>query len=80
MCIINPKLDGFKTKGRSDRNYATHIETRKSVSGLEVTLDNATVVIQIIDQKIIALSVTGAELIALALVVQEMLCVMCIIK
>ena len=76
MDIINPKSDAFKVKGRSDSNYATNVETRKSVSGLEVTLNNAPVVMRSIGQKIVALSVTEAELIALAQVVQEMLYVM----
>ena len=45
----------------------------KSVSGLEVTLNNAPVVMRSVSQEIIALSVTEAELIVLAQVVQEML-------
>ena len=73
MDVINPKVDGFKIRGRSDSNYATNVETRKSVSGLKVTLNNAPVVMRSLGQKIVALSVTEAELIALALVVQEML-------
>ena len=34
MDVMNPKRGVFKIKGRSDSNYATNIETRKSVSGL----------------------------------------------
>ena len=74
--IINLKLNVFKIKGRSDSNYATNVEIQKSISGLEVTLNNAPVVIRSIGQKIVALLVSKAELIALAQVVQEMLYVM----
>ena len=76
MDVINPKVDGFKIRGRSDSNYATNVEMRKSVSGLEVMLNNTPVVMRSLGQKIVALSVTEAELIALTLVVQEMLYVM----
>ena len=78
--IINTKREGFKLKGCSDSNYVTNIETRKSVSSLEVTLNNAPLVMRSIIQKIIALLVTEAELIELALVVQEMLHVMQLIE
>ena len=80
MRIKDPKVDYFTIKGRSDSNYATNVETRKSVSGLEVLLNGAPVVMRSIGQKIIALSVTEAELIALAQVVQEMLYVMRILE
>ena len=80
MTIKNPLLDAFIVKGWSDSNYATNPETHKSVSSLEVTLNGAPVVMRSVGQKIIALSVTEAELIALAQVVQEMLYVMCILE
>ena len=80
MDATNPKRDRFKTKGRSDSNHSTDIETRKSVSVLEVTLNNATVAMQSVGQKIIALSVTEVELIALALMVQEITCVVCLLE
>ena len=41
MDMINPRRDGFKTKGRLDSNHATNVETRNSVSGLEVRLNNS---------------------------------------
>ena len=74
------KKEKFIVKGRCDSNYATNEETRKSVSGLEVALNNAPVVMRSIGQKIIALSVTEAELIAMAQVVQEMLYVMRVLE
>ena len=76
MTIKDPQNDLFNTKGRSDSNYATNVETRKSVSGMEVTLNGAPVVMCSVGKKIIALSVTEAEFIAMAQVVQEMRCVM----
>ena len=66
MTIRNPLVDMFVIKGRSDSNYATNPETHKSVSGLEVMLNDAPVVMRSVGQKIIVLSVTEAELIALA--------------
>lgn len=74
--VKNPRTDCFTVKGRADSNYATNPEIRKSVSGLEVTLNGAPVVMRSIGQKIIALSVTEAELIALTQCAQEMLHVM----
>ena len=73
MTIKNPLTDLFVLNGRSDGDYATNPETRKSVSGMEVTLNGAPVIMRSVGQKIIALSVTEAELIALAQVVQELL-------
>ena len=80
MRIKDPKVDYFIIKGRSNSNYATNIETRKSISGLEVLFNGIPVVMRSIGQKIIALSVTEAKLIALAQVVQEILYVMCILE
>ena len=80
MTVKDPQNDLFILKGRSDSNYATNVETRKSVSGMEVTLNGAPVVMRSVGQKIIALSVTEAELIAMAQVVQEMLYVMRILE
>ena len=39
MIIKNLITDCFIIKGQADSNYATNLETRKSVSGLEVTLN-----------------------------------------
>jgi len=52
-------------KGWADSNYATNPETRKSTSGIEVTLNRAPVMMRSVGQKIIALLVTEAELIAM---------------
>ena len=62
----------FKVSGKSDSNYATCVSTRKSVTGYVVYLENAPVAVKSLMQKIIALSVTEAELIALVQCVQEM--------
>ena len=62
----------FKVRGRSDSNYANCTDTRKSVTGFTVYLEDAPVAIRSVMQKIIALSVTEAELIALVQCVQEM--------
>jgi len=64
MTINDPKVDLFIIKGRTDSNYAINSETRKNVTGIEVTLNGAPVVMRSIGQKIVALSVTEAELIA----------------
>ena len=76
MEMSNARKEKFIVKGRCDSNYATNEETRKSVSGIEVTLNGAPVVMRSVGQKIVALSVTEAELIVLAQAVQEMLYVM----
>ena len=74
----NRKWDGkdrtfkFKISGRSDSNYAMCVDTRKSVTGYVVYLEGAPVAVKSLMQKIIALSVTEAELIALVQCVQEM--------
>ena len=62
----------FKLGGKSDSNYATCTDTRKSVTSYVVYLEEAPVAIKSVMQKIIALSVTEAELIALVQCVQEM--------
>ena len=62
----------FKVHGRPDSNYAMCTDTRKSVTGFVVYLEGAPVAIKSAMQKIIALSVTEAELIALVQCVQEM--------
>ena len=80
MIANNPKTDYFIIKGRADSNYATNPERRKSVSGIEVTLNGALVVMRSVGQKIIALSVTEAELIAATMAVQEMLHIMRILE
>ena len=63
----------FVIRGRPDSNYGTDQETRKSVSGYVVYLEDAPISIKSIMQRIIALSSTEAELIALVQCVQEMM-------
>ena len=46
MCISHPKTQSFIIKGRSDINYVTNTETRKSTSGTEVTLNGAPAVMR----------------------------------
>jgi len=80
MSMVDARKEEFIIKGRGDSNYATNAETRKSTSGIEVTLNGAPIVMRSVGQKIVALSTTEAELIALAMVVQEMLYVMRILE
>ena len=62
----------FRICGKSDSSYATCVDTRKSVTGYVVYLEGAPVAIKSVMQRIIALSVTEAELIALVQCIQEM--------
>ena len=55
----------FKIKGKSDSNYATCKETRRSVTGYIVWLEDALIAVKSGMQKIVVLSVTEAEVIAL---------------
>ena len=66
------KLFQFRIKGKSDSNYATCTDTRKSVTGYVVHFEGAPIAIKSVMQKIIALSATEAELIALVQCIQEM--------
>jgi hypothetical protein len=63
----------FKIRGRSDSNYATDKETRRSITGSVVYLNDAIVMFQSATQKHVTLSVTEAELAALVSCVQDML-------
>ena len=66
----------FKIKGKSDSDFANCPDTRRSVSGWAVYLEGAAVACKSIMQKIVALSVTEAELVAAVMCVQHMLYVM----
>ena len=70
----------FTIRGSSDSNYATDPDTRKSVSGYSVFLEEAPVAMKSLTQKCVTLSVTEAELYAATLCVQEMLHVMRIME
>ena len=74
--LFNDMHAKFIIKVRMDSNYVTNTETRKSVSGIEVTLNGAYVVRRSAGQKIVTLSVAEAEIIAMTLGMQEMLHVM----
>ena len=63
----------FRIRGKADSNYATCKETRKSVTGYVVWLEDALVAVKSGMQKIVSLSVTEAEVIALVQCVQEMI-------
>ena len=63
----------FKLMGKADSNFATYSETRQSITGYFVMLEQAVVTAKSGMQKIVALSVTEAEVIALVMCVQEML-------
>ena len=63
----------FRIRGKADSNFATCKETRKSVTGYCVWLEDSLVAVKSGMQKIVALSVTEAEVIALVQCVQEMI-------
>ena len=63
----------FVIRGRSDSNYATDPETRKSVTGTVVYLNDAPIMFQSVTQKTVTLSVTEAELTACVSCVQDMM-------
>ena len=66
--------------GDADSNYATCVDTRRSVTGLIVRICKAIVAVKSGMQKIVSLSTTEAEIIALVQCVQEMLYIMKLIK
>ena len=70
----------FNITGYADSNYATCAETRKSITGYIVRVENAIVAAKSGMQKIVALSTTEAEIIAAVQCVQEMLYVMKLIQ
>jgi len=66
--VLNPtrKWDGnkeheFIISGRSDSDYAKDTQTRKSISGYRVVLEDAPVMFKSSTQKSVALSVCEAE-------------------
>ena len=60
MGMVGDRKEKFIVKGRGEINYTTNEERRNSVSGIEVTLNGAPVVMRSVRQKIVALSVTEA--------------------
>ena len=65
----------FEVRGRSDSNYATDPESRQSVTGTVVYLNDSPITFASVTQKDVTLSVTEAELAAVVTMVQDMLCV-----
>ena len=63
----------FVIRGRSDSNYATDKDTRRSVTGTVVYLNEAPIVFGSVTQKHVTLSVTEAELAAGVSLVQDMM-------
>ncbi len=63
----------FKICGRSDLNYATDPESRRSVTGMIVYLNDAPIAFSCVTQKHVMLSVTEAELAAVVTMVQDMM-------
>ncbi|KAL7474764.1 hypothetical protein ACHAW6_000717 [Cyclotella cf. meneghiniana] len=70
----------FKIRGRSDSNYATDPESRRSVTGTIVYLNDAPIAFSSVTQKHVTLSVTEAELAAVVTMVQDMMYVYRVIK
>ena len=63
----------FLVTGECDSNFATCTETRKSVTGYCIYLEDALIAVKSGMQKIVAISVTEAEVIAMVQAVQEMM-------
>lgn len=70
----------FVIKGRSDANYATDPETRKSVTGFTVFLEGAPVVMKCVGQKSVTLSTAESELASATACAQSMLYVMRVLE
>ena len=70
----------FKIRGKSDSNYATDPETRKSITGTVVYLEESPVMFKSSTQKHICLSVTEAEQAAGVSCAQDMLYVMHVLQ
>ncbi len=70
----------FIITAKSDSNYATCKETRRSVTGFAVYLEGALISVKSGMQKIVALSVSEAEIIALVQCIQEVMFVKKIIE
>ena len=62
----------FRIRGKSDSNYAKCPDTRRSVTGYIIYMEDAVIMVKNGMQKIVALSVTEAEIISVVQAVQEM--------
>lgn len=63
----------FETSGKSDANFATCKDTRKSVTGYVVYLEGTPVAVKSGMQRIVTLSVSEAEVIAMVQSIQKMM-------
>jgi hypothetical protein len=63
----------FKIRGRSDSNYATDPDSRRSIMGTVVYLNDSPIAFSSVTQKHVMLSVTEAELAAVVAMVQDMM-------
>ena len=63
----------FKLHGRSDSDYATNLDDRRSISGGRVFVNDVPISFRSITQKFVTLSVTEAEIAAGVMVAQDML-------
>ena len=63
----------FKIRGRSDSNYATDPDSRRSITGTVVYLNDSPIAFSSVTQKHVTLSVTEAELAAVVAMVQDMM-------
>ena len=79
--ILKPlKQRIIEVVGVTDANYATDADSRKSVSGYSVFINNAPISFKSVQQKVVTLSTTEAELYAITQGAQEMLFVMKVIE
>ena len=65
--------DDFIIKGESDANYATDMDNRKSISGSSVFVNDGPVSFKSVQQRVVTLSTTEAELYAIVQCAQEMI-------
>ena len=70
----------FEVTGRSDSNYATDPDTRKSVTGCRVLLEGTPVMFRSSTQRIVSLSVTESEMRAAVTCAQDMIFTMRILE
>jgi len=63
----------FRLRAKSDSNFATCVDTRRSITGLVIWLEDAVIAVKSGMQRIVALSVTEAEVIAMVQAIQELL-------
>jgi len=79
--VLKPvKSELIEIVGVTDANYATDTDSRKSVSGFSVFINGAPVSFKSVQQQVITLSTTEAELYAITQGAQEMLFVLKIVE